>query len=237
MQRKTTLGIVKKWLISNQLTLNLDKSLYLAYGSYSNSVPVTTNVHVDKYELKRVYVAKYLGVLIDSKMSWDARIQNVIKKTKYLLFVLWKLSHFMPAQVLTMIFHALFGSIANYGLLAWGGAYSNALSPLENLQKRMWRIIQRKDNSVANVIQLRDMFNIESIVHYFAELHDQYTKSTSITRRKILPLPRINTTSFFKNSRIVAIKFFNELPESLKKANVTRVVLKKHVKDHLLKKS
>ena len=43
----------------------------------------------------------------------------------------------MQTETLKMIYFAYFHSVINYGNIAWGKAYSNYLSLLQNLQTRL----------------------------------------------------------------------------------------------------
>ena len=60
---------VNKWLVSNKLSLNINKSCYLNFSLLHN--PSTNiNIKIANKLLKRKRVTKYLGVLIDNKLSW-----------------------------------------------------------------------------------------------------------------------------------------------------------------------
>ena len=68
-------------------------------------------------------------------MRWNYDIKQIIKKTSYVNFVLYKLCTILdPKQV---IYQALFESISNYGVIAWGGAYDNATKPLTTILTRL----------------------------------------------------------------------------------------------------
>ena len=94
-----------------------------------NSVEVLINGNL----LKCVITTKYLGLIIDSNMKWKNHIKKTVSRTRYLLFIFYKLSKILETEPLLKIYYGLFDSIAKYGIIAWGSAYKNALKPLKNL--------------------------------------------------------------------------------------------------------
>lgn len=71
-------------------------------------------------QLRRVDSAKSLGIMIDCHVKWDEHIICVTKKLRYLLFVFYKLRDCSSIGQLLQIYHGLFGSVAYYGIIAWG---------------------------------------------------------------------------------------------------------------------
>ena len=86
------LSTIKNWLDCNHLILNIDKTVFISYGLYVCSVPTNLNITIDNFNLKRVENTKFLGIIMDCHMRWDSQIQSIIKKTKYLLYIFYKLS-------------------------------------------------------------------------------------------------------------------------------------------------
>ena len=76
------------WIALNELSLNVSKTVYMAFGIYSNSIPTNLKIDINSMEIERVYSTKYLGVIFDSKMKWENLIRYILNKTKYLLLYL-----------------------------------------------------------------------------------------------------------------------------------------------------
>ena len=140
--------------------------------------------------LKRVESCKYLGVTFDYNLRWDRHIEHVINKTKYLIFLFYKLSRIMAIKVLKMINFAFFQSIVIYGIIAWGGAYKTEAIVLQNMQKRILSIVNK--NTFPNKIPLniKQLFDYESLLYNFKTLRNRYIKSESKTRNKSIQLPK-----------------------------------------------
>lgn len=64
-----------------------------------------------------------------------------------------------------------------------------------------------------NVMQL---FQLEAISHHYENLKELYINSTSRTRNKSIPLPKIRKNISTKNSYVIAIKIYNDLTDDLK---------------------
>ena len=52
---------VDTWLTHNKLSLNIDKTVYMAFGNYCDSVLSKLFVKIDNNDIKRVDNCKYLG--------------------------------------------------------------------------------------------------------------------------------------------------------------------------------
>lgn len=153
------LSRVDVWLELNKLSLNVDKTVYMAFGNYRDSVPMQTNVAIRGKQLTRVDSCKYLGIIFYYNMRWDYHIQHVVKKTKYLVYIFYKISKFMSTEIMRMIYYAFFHSIVSYGILIWGGVYNNNRILLENLQKRILKIVNKN-----NFIVQDNPFELTAIV-------------------------------------------------------------------------
>ena len=70
-------------------------------------------------------------------MRWNEHCEYIYSKTKYLIFVFYKLSKLITTDTLKMIYYTLFHSIISYRIIAWGGAYSNSKNLLIKLQIRL----------------------------------------------------------------------------------------------------
>ena len=84
---------------------------------------------------------KYLGVLIDYKLSWNNHIDTILLKISRTVGLLSKLRHFVPFSTLISIYHSLIAPCLRYGLIAWGQASKSQLNKLLVLQKHALRFI------------------------------------------------------------------------------------------------
>ena len=79
---------------------------------------------------------KYLGILLDSNLSWKSHIEYVALKISKIIGVIARLWHFVPLCTLLNIYRSLIFPYMSYGLLAaWGEAGKTHLQKLLILQK------------------------------------------------------------------------------------------------------
>lgn len=224
------LECISSWLALNRLSLNISKTVFITFGNYNNSIPNNLDIRINQEKINRVSNCKYLGLIFDCNMKWEEHIKYIVSKTKYLTFVFYKLSKLMNLATLRLIYYALFNSVISYGILAWGGAYSNALQLLKNLQKKLLKIINKNNFVIqGNPLHIQQMYELESLSFHYENLKSMHSSSKSNTRKKLIQIPIRWKTVSSKNSYIKAIELFNNLPNNLK--NLTTKCKKKKLKE------
>ena len=84
---------------------------------------------------------KYLGILIDTNLSWKPQIECIVKKIKRSVGILSKLRHYVNIDILTNLYYSLIHPFLTYGIIIWSNTYSTTLQPLYILQKKAVRIM------------------------------------------------------------------------------------------------
>ena len=82
---------------------------------------------------------RYLGILIDSNLSWKFHIDYVCQKVSKTIGII-KLRHFVPRHVLLTLYRSLILPYISYGICAWGHTAETHLHRLLVLQKRALRL-------------------------------------------------------------------------------------------------
>ena len=119
---------VSDWLNANKLTLNAKKSNYVIFRPYQRKLNYSVNIEmIDNCTqipttLQCEDHVKYLGVLLDSNLSWKFQINNVALKISRTVGVVARLRHFVPRTTLLNIYQSLILPYLTYGLAAWGQA-------------------------------------------------------------------------------------------------------------------
>ena len=85
------LEYVADWLACNKLSLNVNKTVYITFGLYCNSVPKDLSIKTKNQPNKRVEYVKYLGIYSDYNMKWDIHVLPIIKKPNISYLFLLKL--------------------------------------------------------------------------------------------------------------------------------------------------
>ena len=79
--------------------------------------------------MENVKYFKFLGILFDESLTWKCHISKVIR-------ILNRFKHVSPQNTLISIYHSLFASHLNYGLLLWG-THVNRVSKLRKTAVRI----------------------------------------------------------------------------------------------------
>ena len=93
------------------------------------------------FPAERKECVKYLGVLIDSKLSWTHHITYVSTKISKSLGILARLRHFVPSSTLLNTYHSLVQLYLSYGIAVTGQAAPTNLERTLILQKRALRLL------------------------------------------------------------------------------------------------
>ena len=118
-------------LNANKLTLNAKKSNYVIFRPYQRKLNYLVNIEmIDNCTqipttLQCEDHVKYLGILLDSNLSWKFQINNVALKISRTVGVVTRLRHFVPRTTLLNIYQSLILPHLTYGLAAWGQAAKN----------------------------------------------------------------------------------------------------------------
>ena len=131
------------WLCANKLTLNLRKTKYLIFQprqkvDYNLLPPLS----IAGQCLEQVSKIKYLGIYIDSHLSWHDHIDYVCDKVSKSINIMTKIKSYLGNQCLTSIYYSLVYPYLIYGCLLWGNNYDNSLSQLIRLQNKAVRITE-----------------------------------------------------------------------------------------------
>ena len=108
------------WLNSNCLALNVLKTNFVLFSAKNKPLnPVTIIINGQAIE-QNDYV-KYLGVLIDSKLSFKQHIIGITKQISRAIGLLYKLRH-VSKRILIMMYYSLIHPSLIYALPVYGTA-------------------------------------------------------------------------------------------------------------------
>ena len=101
---------IGNWLMANKLSLNVKKSNFVIFRPYQKRIDYEVDIKIFDYSanclvsLERKVTVKYLGVLIDSKLSWTDHITYISTKISKSLGILARLRHFVPSRFSGQVF-------------------------------------------------------------------------------------------------------------------------------------
>ena len=132
------------WLIPNKLSLNIDKSNLLFFNMNNiHKTDLDIRLRNEKLEVKEY--AKYLGIHIDSKFTWEKQIQITNSKLHRGIGITRTMQHFLQKKQLKLLFSAFISPYLDYGALAWGGTAKTHTNKLERSLRKTIRLMTFKD--------------------------------------------------------------------------------------------
>lgn len=134
---------VTAWLNQCCLKLNITKTVAMFF-SRSNSSSVEPDVYVSGDRIQVVPEYKYLGVLIDSKLTFKSQVKRVCSRVKFNIANFCFIRSHLSMQATKIYMHAMVMSHINYCLTTWSQTNTTALKPLETLYKQTIKILDKK---------------------------------------------------------------------------------------------
>ena len=85
--------------------------------------------------IKEITNIKFLGIKIDSCLTWKNHIDQMILTLSAACYVVRMMYHIMNIDALRMIYFGCFHSVMEYGVIFWGN--STGVDKVFKLQKRI----------------------------------------------------------------------------------------------------
>ena len=129
------LTFLNKWLTANKISINVSKTKYLLF-SYRNKIKLRT-IKIGKSKISETDHIKFLGIIIDNRLKFNFHTSYISSKLSKQIGLLYKLSKYVPVNILKLLYNTLFLPYVNYGIEAWYGSYSNNTDKIFILQKKI----------------------------------------------------------------------------------------------------
>ena len=234
------------WSNANKLSINFgrNKSYYIVH-SYSNLEANSFNIQINNHNLENMSEAKYLGVIIDSKLKYDKHINFISEKISKSIGVLYKLNKLkIPKSVLKQIYYSLIYSILNYNICSYAGTYEAHTNRLLILQKRAIRLICGASFLAhcdplfyqTEILKFHDIYRLNVALYMFDARHtgifDRDHSYPTRSHQDLMPFhARLTVT---KNSmRTVGPNIWNNIPQEIRNIP-TKSSFKYHYKKYLI---
>ena len=136
---------VNRYMLLNKLHINTSKCCFIHFKpqSYHDGKQDTEppKLLIDNFPIKKLSHAKFLGVIIDEKLSWEQHILDLKRKLSYATYTLNHIKDNLPKELHKDLYHTLFESHLAYCISVWGGCSKTKLLPIWNAQKHCIRVL------------------------------------------------------------------------------------------------
>ena len=221
------LSKVSQWLKANKLTINVSKSKAMFFHTKQRSITLP-DIILNQEKIEIVDTFNYLGIVFDRHLTWLGHVDSVASKISKTVGILKQLRHFLPPNILKLIYDSLITCRVKYGLLVWGECSQR----IYKLQKKAVRIISNSKFNAhtdplfrnLNILKINDDKKMQELIFYYKYQHGklpqffsrgyiQEMENSHITRNaKKLVFPSFKHEFFRKNLRYTIVNCVNRCP-------------------------
>ena len=202
-----------------------------------------------------VAYATWEYILIDEELNWKNQVEQVCNSIKCLFPTFYNIRQYLSIEQVKIIYYALVYSRIKYGLVVYGSALQNVISPIQTLQNQLLKVLTNKPyrfptNQLHNeldILKVEDIFKQDLLTfifnhhtgnlpmifkNYFTsfdEIHNYNTRNSETNCR--LPLP---SNSFGSSSiKFLGAPLWNRLDNNVKSSKTTKCFRKNIKKEYL----
>lgn len=252
------LNILNIWLKPILLTINVKKTAYIIFCAKNKKIPNFPPLTVDGQHLQRSNQEKYLGLILDSRLTFRPHIEHVRSRLIPLIGALRNIAKCVPFKLRYTIYNTLVKPHLEYLIQIWGQAAATNLQDLQITQNKVIKILfnydylaPTKEIYMYYLVQFSCKFiykNLQKLYTYHTciliykilsnKIHSQTTfkhkiKHYPTRNRDIIELPSVRTLYGRKTIQFEGAQLYNKLPKCIQ--NSTSInVFKNKQKLHLL---
>ena len=193
---------------------------------------------------------KFLGVVIDDKLSWKPHVQFVCMKVSRIIGIFRRLDGLLTPRAKIILYYGLVYSHLQYGIACWGGVCSSDFEKLFRLQKAVIRLLANakkfahtaplfRDLSLVKLADVRrlemckfvhrDLFYLNKFdFNRRSDTHSHNTRFNDLISLPFFYLKKSQQSVFY-----FGLKLYNELPAHLKVFS-DKVSFKINLKSYIL---
>ena len=206
-----------KWLRSNKLSLNSEKSKLVIFCSKTKKELDEITIKVNKSKLCLVPNVNYLGVVLDQFLSWDVHVSNLCKMLAPTHGILSKLRHYVPQKTCISVYFSLLYLFILYGSLVWQFFSKNNINkvfilPKKCLRKTTFSFYKDHSDSLFEDLKLLKRCNVlkseiikffynssghefpKSVCSKFSLVYEVYTRNTR--KNLLIYVPKMSTSRY-----------------------------------------
>lgn len=224
---------ISNWITSNKLSLNIEKTNFIVF-SKSKIPDDIPSVFINGSHIKRVNYIKFLGVIIDEKLSWSYHINHIKGKISKSIGMLSCARRNLDRETLLKLYFAFIHPYLNYCIDVWGRCNQHYFQTLFRLQKRAvrlitfstWRAHSAPLFETLEILSLEHMYImsvslfmykfyfrllppvVDELFQFNSAIHTINTR-----QRTLLHVPIVHSRISKQSIRVRGVQIFNQLPQ------------------------
>ena len=225
----------------------------MIFGTRKSSANNLVNIKINNQTLEIVNHTKFLGVVIDNKLSWKEHALYTSKKLSKSIAILSLAKKYLTKTTMIQLYYSFIFPYLYYCNLSWGNAADSTLWPIFRNQKIALRLISntpRRCSTIdfcknSQIFRLPDIHRLtigifmykyhhgllpQIFMNFFTRNQDTHSYRTRNAAKLRTPLFKTQLgTNFIKNT---GVNFWNILETNISITN-TIGTLKKHLKNYI----
>lgn len=228
---------VAKWLTSNKIKINIDKTKYMIY-SYRGENRFSQEICMGNDEIGQVNHIKFLGIILDSKLRFSYHVSLISSKISKNVGLMYKIRDFVPLSILKSIYYSMIYPYLSYSVEAWFNSPEYVRNAVIVLQKKAIRCMNFLDSrqhtadyfTSMKLLFLPDIFKFRislymckvlvdssydlNLSRKLLTLQDQHEHLTR--RRGDFLIPRYRKEKTRSHIHYLSVSVWNNIPNSIK---------------------
>ena len=224
------LARVHHWCLENSLTINAKKTKVLGLTLNRNfRIKDHCNIILSNQNLEVVDSYKYLGVTLDTHLTYKPHIKNTINKVTHKLSLLTKIRKYVDVHTSLIIYKTMILPHFDYGDVIYAAGSQENLNELQKLQNKCLRICTKAPLDI-NIDRLHSLSKLSKLekrrnTHLLNLMYSRKNDEAYIDNRPIptrqhtsitFKIPFSDKTTVQKSVLIRGANAWNILPDNIR---------------------
>ena len=224
---------IVQWFLSNKLAINLIKTEAMVLSRKPVYFPLPP-VILGNDPICYSHAFKFLGVIIDHKLSWKFHINKIRNKLSSVCGVMFQIRNKITTRIAKLVYNSLALPHLSYCSVIWCSSFSTNFKNLRTPQKKLIRFIMKKrrfDHTTElfrqlEILKLDDLFKFNTLNFVYKSINNFIYSPIQFVGREIgpynlrnppsliVPLLRSTQSTLFIHAR--GANLWNELPYEIR---------------------
>jgi hypothetical protein len=162
------LSLLYEWLCANRLSLNVAKTEFIIFRPPRKNLPERVVLKLNRTKNFESPKIKYLGLILDTRLSWKHQVNELSKKLNRAVGMLYKIRENCSHEVLRSLYFSLFNSYLLYGITVWGNCSDSLINKLNLIKKKVVRAITFADFNAPSkpILKKLEILNISDLLKH-----------------------------------------------------------------------
>lgn len=149
---------------TNQLFLNVEKCFVITYTRKKK--PIMFDYTINNLKLVRVNSIRDLGVMMDSKVSFNPHIDNILNRAfKNLGFITRISKPLKKISTLKLLYNSFVRSILEFASVVWNPSYQIHINRIEKVQKKFVKLLNYRCHRLDSYENSLNYYNLTSLLN------------------------------------------------------------------------